>query len=78
MRLGVACALIGSPRLLIADEPTASLDRTSAESIVALFRTLTGGVDDDAGTAVIVASHDRHVLDHADVLIHLHHGRLVP
>ena len=70
LRLSVACALVGEPRLLIADEPTASLDHGSVDSIVTLFRSLA-----DAGVCVIVATHDRHVLGAADATIHLDHGR---
>ncbi len=72
LRLGVACALIGSPRLLIADEPTASLDHTTADSIVDLFRTLTV-----EGVGFVVATHDHHVLDAANSVVHLDHGRRV-
>jgi len=70
LRLGVACALVGEPRVLIADEPTASLDHTSADGIVALLRSLA-----ESGVCVIIATHDHHVLDAADTTIHLEHGR---
>jgi ABC-type ATPase involved in cell division len=45
----------------MADEPTASLDRTSADAVIALLRGLA-----DSGIAVLVAAHDQHLIDAAD------------
>ena len=65
-RAAIARALVLSPRLLIIDEPTASLDRASADAVIELL------VDRrDAGTAVLVASHDPHLIDAADLRTHL-------
>ncbi|MDO4710156.1 MAG: ATP-binding cassette domain-containing protein [Pseudomonadota bacterium] len=52
-RVGIARALVGEPRLLVADEPTGNLDPTLAEEIMALFAELP-----QRGTSVLVASHD--------------------
>ncbi|PJK12452.1 cell division ATP-binding protein FtsE [Lysobacteraceae bacterium NML120232] len=52
-RVGIARALVGEPRLLVADEPTGNLDPTLAEEIMALFAELP-----ERGTSVLVASHD--------------------
>jgi len=52
-RTGIARALIGEPRLLVADEPVGHLDPQLSEKIMALFSRLS-----DQGTSVIVASHD--------------------
>lgn len=71
-RLAVACALAGSPALLVVDEPTASLDADAAALVVALLRTAA-----DGGTTVIVASHDQRVIDAADDVVRLHGGRRV-
>jgi len=72
-RVGIARAVVGSPLLLIADEPTGNLDPTLAEEIMALFAELPA-----AGTTVIVASHDLHLVRklRRRVLV-LDHGRLV-
>ena len=52
-RVGIARALVGEPRLLVADEPTGNLDPTLAAEIMSLFASLP-----ERGTSVLVASHD--------------------
>ncbi|WP_051195738.1 ABC transporter ATP-binding protein [Meiothermus rufus] len=57
-RVAVARALYNRPRLLLADEPTGSLDRRNAERVMELMLSLA----QDLGTAVIVATHDEHLV----------------
>lgn len=57
-RVAVARALYNRPKLLLADEPTGSLDRRNAERVLELMLSLTK----DLGTAVIVATHDEHLV----------------
>jgi ABC-type ATPase involved in cell division len=45
----------------MADEPTASLDRTSADAVIAILRKLA-----DEGIAILVAAHDQHLIDAAE------------
>jgi putative ABC transport system ATP-binding protein len=71
-RLAFACAAVGRPTLIIADEPTASLDAASADLVVGFVRRLA-----DRGTTLVVASHDGRLTNIADELIHLDHGRRV-
>ena len=52
-RVGIARAVVGEPRLLLADEPTGNLDPTLSAEIMALFSSLP-----ERGTSVLVASHD--------------------
>jgi cell division transport system ATP-binding protein len=52
-RVGIARAVVGEPRLLLADEPTGNLDPTLSAEIMALFASLP-----ERGTSVLVASHD--------------------
>lgn len=71
-RLAFVCALVGAPSVVVADEPTASLDATSATALVEVMRSLVGG-----GATLVVASHDERVIDAADALVRLDHGRRV-
>lgn len=71
-RLAFAIACLGDPLVVLADEPTASLDERSAASLVAVMRSLAG-----SGHAMVVASHDRAVIDAADRLVRIDHGRTV-
>ena len=60
-RVALARALLLEPAVVMADEPTASLDRTSADAVIAILRSLA-----DDGIAVLVAAHDPHLIDVAD------------
>ena len=71
-RLALACALVGPPAVVVADEPTASLDHDSAATVIAALRRIA-----DRGATLLVASHDQHVLDAADAVLHLDHGRRI-
>ena len=72
-RLAIACALVGDPTLVVADEPTASLDRASAGFRVVEVLRAAG----DRGVTLLVAGHDRRVIDAADAVVELDHGRRV-
>lgn len=72
-RLGVASALMRSPRLLVLDEPTIGLDPTSALSARALLRKLAA-----QGVAVLLSSHNMtEVADICDRVLIIHEGRRV-
>lgn len=71
-RVSVACAMVGSPTLVVADEPTAELDSVSADRVLDGIRVLC-----DTGASFAVASHDPRVIGRADHLLRLEHGRAV-
>lgn len=71
-RVAIARALLAEPRVVFADEPTASLDRASGEQVAAILRALAA----DEGRTVIVATHDTAVLDRADCVLRIDQGRL--
>lgn len=60
-RVALARALLLEPAIVMADEPTASLDRASADSVIQLLRTLA-----DDGIVVLVAAHDQHLIAASD------------
>lgn len=72
-RVAMARALLLEPKIVFADEPTASLDAENGERIAAVLRELS----EMQGRTVIVASHDPAVLSRADRILRLDHGRLV-
>jgi putative ABC transport system ATP-binding protein len=72
-RVAIARALAPVPRLLLADEPTAALDRESGRDVVELFRALAS----QSGAGIVMVTHDNKILDIADRIINLDGGRLV-
>ena len=72
-RLAIARALAGSPSLIIADEPTASLDRKNAVAIIELLREL----NDEFGITIVLASHDQMIIDHAKTKLLMQDGKVV-
>lgn len=71
-RVAIARALVNRPQLLLADEPTGRLEKTSREQVVGIFREL---VDD--GLAMLMATHDLELAGDADRVIELSDGRIV-
>lgn len=72
-RVNVARAIIARPRLLLIDEPTASLDTTTKDIVIGLIRELR-----EFGTAVLCISHDEHTLERlADRRLHLQSGHII-
>jgi ABC-type lipoprotein export system ATPase subunit len=72
-RLAFAAAVIGGPRWVLADEPTAELDDESAAGVLEVISDLAG----DGSTTFVVASHDPAVRSVASALVTLQHGRVV-
>jgi cell division transport system ATP-binding protein len=72
-RVGIARAIVGSPVLLVADEPTGNLDPQLAAEIMGLFLELP-----ERGTTVLIASHDLALIKRTrQRTLVLHEGRLV-
>jgi putative ABC transport system ATP-binding protein len=72
-RVAIARALITDPTLIVADEPTGDLDRTTAGEILGLLERL----NDDIGKTIIMVTHDPKAAEKAHRLIHLEKGVLV-
>jgi putative ABC transport system ATP-binding protein len=73
-RIAIARALANRPALLLADEPTAALDRARGRAVMELFRR----VAHEQGAAVLVVTHDHRALDVFDVTHEMEDGRISP
>ncbi len=70
-RVAIARAMVGSPQLLLADEPTGALDTASGEQIMEIFEKLNA-----RGTTIIMITHEPGIAAHAHKTYHLLDGQL--
>jgi putative ABC transport system ATP-binding protein len=70
--VAVARAVVGSPELLLADEPTGNLDATTSGEVMDLFEELNAD-----GLSLVIITHDRAVAERADRSIRITDGRLL-
>ncbi len=73
-RVAVARALVTNAELVLADEPTANLDRRTANRIISLMKAMR----DEFGTTFIFSTHDPRVVDSAEIIFNLEDGLLSP
>jgi putative ABC transport system ATP-binding protein len=71
-RVAVARALVTEPRIVLADEPTAALDKQSGRDVIDLMQNLARA----HGATIMLVTHDNRILDVADRILHLEDGRL--
>ena len=71
-RVAIARALVAEPAMVLADEPTASLDKASGREVVDRMQALAR----ERGTTILLVTHDNRILDVADRILHLEDGRL--
>jgi putative ABC transport system ATP-binding protein len=71
-RVAIARALVNQPQLILADEPTAALDKKSGREVVILMQKLAK----EQGCTILIVTHDNSILDVADRIINLVEGRL--
>lgn len=71
-RVAIARALIRKPAIVLADEPTASLDQKSGREVVEIIRKMAK----DLGVTVVLVTHDNRILDIADRIVRLVDGKL--
>jgi putative ABC transport system ATP-binding protein len=72
-RVAIARALAGSPKILLADEPTAALDSLTGRRVMKAFH----GLARSMNCAVVVVTHDTRVAEFADRVLEMEDGRLV-
>lgn len=70
-RVAIARALVNDPTLVLADEPTGSLDSETGRQIMGLFRQV-----HEAGNTLLVVTHERHIAEHAERIVHMLDGRI--
>ena len=71
-RVAIARALVGNPAIVLADEPTASLDKASGREVVDRMQSLAK----EQGATILIVTHDNRILDVADRILHLEDGRI--
>ncbi len=71
-RVAIALSLANSPRVLLADEPTGSVDSKTALLILEIFRTMS----ERYGTTVVIATHDQLAADSVDRIVHIRDGKI--
>jgi putative ABC transport system ATP-binding protein len=71
-RVAVARALVNRPKLILADEPTAALDKESGREVVSILKSLA----EEEQATILIVTHDTRILDVADRIITLIDGRI--
>lgn len=71
-RVAIARALVNNPPLVLADEPTAALDKQSGRDVVEIMQRLAK----DQGTSILLVTHDNRILDIADRIVEMEDGIL--
>jgi putative ABC transport system ATP-binding protein len=72
-RVAIARALANLPRLILADEPTAALDKDATLNVISRLRQMA----EENGTAILMVTHDHRIIELADRLVHMVDGRIV-
>ena len=72
-RVAIARALVSRPKIVLADEPTAALDKKSGRDVVELMQHLAK----KQGCTILMVTHDTRILDVADRIIHMEDGQLI-
>jgi cell division transport system ATP-binding protein len=70
-RVAIARAIVHRPQIIVADEPTANLDRDSARRVLSTLKAF-----HNVGVTCVISTHDEYFLDGADRVIYLEHGRV--
>jgi putative ABC transport system ATP-binding protein len=72
-RIAIARAIVGSRRLVLADEPTGALDTCTGDSVIELLASLGG----ERGTAIVLVTHEPRFASFADRVVSMRDGRII-
>jgi putative ABC transport system ATP-binding protein len=71
-RVAVARAIVGNPKLILADEPTGNLDSSNGEEVMGLLTDL-----HEQGATLVIVTHSQAYADYSQRIIHLFDGHIV-
>jgi cell division transport system ATP-binding protein len=71
-RVAIARAIVNRPQIILADEPTANLDRLSANKVLDALKAF-----NSVGVTCLISTHDEQELEGATRVIHLHQGKII-
>ena len=71
-RVAIARAIVNRPHIILADEPTANLDRAAADKVINALHAF-----HSVGVTCVISTHDEEILDSAARVIRLEHGQVV-
>ena len=71
-RVAIARALVSNPKIVLADEPTAALDKKSGRDVVEIMHDLAK----KQGCTILLVTHDNRILDIADRIVYMEDGQL--
>lgn len=71
-RVAIARAVVAAPKLILADEPTGNLDSRNGEEVMTLLSDL-----NNAGTTIVMVTHNQHDADYASRIINLFDGQVI-
>ncbi|MGD1914029.1 MAG: DevA family ABC transporter ATP-binding protein [Rivularia sp. (in: cyanobacteria)] len=73
-RVAIARALVSQPKIVLADEPTAALDKKTGRDVVDIMQKLAK----EQGCTILLVTHDNRILDIADRIVYMEDGKLAP